>query len=298
MILPLLGSTLRRGVRMATERPRVALWTLLALACTLFAAAAGVTTADNVARWTTGPRTEGGMVVYLGEGVDEARVHELAGDLRAMAGVERVELVPPAETAKRLTQALGGDTALLDGVDTASLPASVEVTFAPGVRDVIAMSPTVRALRATPGVDDVVLTDPGDGHVAGALAAVRAIAWAIAALACGLAVFVVLAALRVELARSRQELAVARLLGASPSFTIAPTALAGALRGALAALLALGALELALSVGGAGIAHALRGAAGDVAFAGPSLGAAAGYVVLGLGLGALGGGLAGASRAG
>ena len=297
MILPLIGSTLRRGARMAAERPRLALWTLVALTCALFAAAAAVTTAENVAQWSAGPRGDGGMVVYLGEGIDTARATKLASELRALSGVDRVEVVPPAETARRLTQALGGDTALLDGVDAASLPASIEVTFAPGVRDVIALSPTVRALRSTPGIDDVVLTDATGDHVASALAAVRAIAWAIAALACGLAVLVVLAALRDRLERDRHELATLRLLGASPSFTIAPSAFAGAAQGALAALAALGVLEGALAMWGPDVVHARRGAAGHVALAGPSLAAGALFVALGAALGCLGGGLAGASRA-
>ena len=103
------------------------------------------------------------MVVYLGEGVE--RRERAACSRRSsshVAGVDHAELVPPAEAAKRLERALGADAALLDGVDLASLPATVEVTLAPGVRDVIAMSPTLRALRGTPGVDDVVVEDGGD----------------------------------------------------------------------------------------------------------------------------------------
>ena len=51
-----------------------------------------------------------------------------------MPGVQTAELVSAEETGKRLQHALGGDAALLDGVDPASLPESVEVTLAPGVR--------------------------------------------------------------------------------------------------------------------------------------------------------------------
>ena len=84
----------------------------------------------------------------------------------ALPGVERAELIAPAESAKRLEQALGADAALLDGVELDALPGSVEVTLAPGVRDVIAMSPTLRALRGTSGVDDVVLEPARDAIAA------------------------------------------------------------------------------------------------------------------------------------
>src|SRR5262249_58300134 len=102
-----------------------------------------------------------------------AGAQKLAAQLAALPGVEHAVVVPPAESARRLQQALGADAALLDGVDLASLPGSVEVTLAPGVRDVIAMSPTVRALRGAPGVDDVVVEDNGADKLAGTVSAVR-----------------------------------------------------------------------------------------------------------------------------
>ncbi len=149
------------------------------------------------------------MVVYLGEGVDEARAVALAGELRGLPGALRVELVPAPESQRRLVAALGSEPALRAGIDVAALPASVEVTLAPGVRDVIAMSPSVGALRGAPGVADVVVDDPGDGGPAQTLGAARTLAWTGAALYAGLALIVVLAAVRVRLDRGRQELAVA-----------------------------------------------------------------------------------------
>ena len=61
---------------------------------------------------------------------------------------EHAELVPAAESAKRLQSALGADSALLDGVELGSLPPTVEVALQPGMRDVIALSPTVTRSRA------------------------------------------------------------------------------------------------------------------------------------------------------
>ena len=178
-----------------------------------------------------------------------------------------------------------------------SVRASVEVTLAPGVRDVIAMSPTVRALRGTPGVDDVVVEDAGADKVAGTLRTVRIVAWTGAALLAGLALIVVLAFIRVRLDRAEQELSVLHLLGASPSFIIVPTALAGALQGAVAAMLAAGALAVGVSIYGDGIASALHGALGSVQIALPAASMLVMFIALGAALGLVGGGLAGASRA-
>ena len=286
-MIPRIGSALRRTARIVVERPRATLWTLVALTCALFAVGVAALAADNVDRWTTAPRGDASMVVYLGEGVDAAHAGALADELGKLPGVERAELVPAAESAKRLQQALGADSALLDGVDVASLPASVEVTLAPGVRDVIAMSPTVRALRGMPGVDDVVVENGGTDRVAGTLAAVRVIGWAGAALLSALALVVVLAAVRVRLDRSKQELAVLDLLGASAAFTIVPTALAGAVQGAVAAALAAVALWIGIALYGDAFAHAL----GSIDL--PAADQLALFVGLGAALGLVGGGLAG-----
>ena len=147
--------------------------------------------------------------------------------LGRVAGVERAELVAPADAAKRLERALGADAALLDGVDLASLPATVEVTLSPGVRDVISMSPLLGALRANPGVEDVIVEDGGDtAKSTDTLATLRAFVYAGAALLAGLAIVVVLAAIAAvrpsPSRRDRQERAVLHLLGAGPMFSIVP----------------------------------------------------------------------------
>jgi cell division protein FtsX len=288
VIPPSLASALRRTARIAVERPRAGLWTLLALTCALLAASIAAIAAASIDRWARArPAASASMVVYLGEGVTEARAAALAGELRALHGVLGVELVPAAEAARRLVAALGSEPALLEGVDVAALPASVEVTLAPGVRDVIAMSPSVRALRGAEGVADVVVDEPAGEPGARALGTARALAWSGAALFAGLALIVVLAAIRVRLDRGRRELAVARLLGAGPGFIVVPTALAGALSGLAAAGLA--ALGVALGV------H-LHGDALGAYFSAPGAGELAALLGAGALLGGIGGGLAGASR--
>ena len=314
MISPLLSS-LRRTARLASERPRTTLWTLLALTCALFAVGVAGVIAENLDAWTRAPRGRASMVIYLGETVDDAHAKALVAELGTVAGVDKAELVSPAESARRLQAALGlgantplpdgthhdhldsPGAELLDGIDVASLPASVEVTLAPGVRDVVAMSPTLRALRATPGVDDVVLEDGGEDRTAETFASVRAIAWTGAALFAGLALIVVLATVRVRLDRGRRELAVARMLGAGPGFLAIPTALAGAVQGALAAVLAAGAVYAGVRAYGGSLTELLSGALGDVQLACPPTVEIALFVVAGGVLGLIGGGLAGASRA-
>lgn len=280
----------RRALAIALRRPRAALWTTLALAGALFVAACALITAVAIDRWAAAhPGARASMVVYLGEGVDDVRAAALVRELAGLRGVERADLVPAAESARRLTRSLAADPSLLDGIDLASVPASVEVRLAPGVRDVVAMSPTLRALRAAPGVSDVVVEDGGGDPLSAALATARQIAWAGAALFAGLALVIALAAVRLGLHRSERESAVLALLGAPAGFVAIPGALAGALHGAAAALLAAGGLGAVI--------HAYRDALAGLPLGAPAAAVAA-LLGIGAGIGLAGGGLAGVGRAG
>jgi cell division protein FtsX len=296
-VIPRIGSAFRRTARIAIERPRATIWVLLALTASLFAVGLAALTAQNVERWTSVPRGGASMVVYLGEGVDDARAQSLASDLGKLAGVEHVEIISPTESGRRLQQALGADAALLDGVDLASLPGSVEVTLAPGVRDVIAMSPTVRALRGAPGVDDVVVEDNGADRSMHTISAVRTAARIGALLFALIALVISLSAIRVRLERRDQEMRVAHLLGAGPAFIMVPTAIAGAIHGAVAAALAALALWAGVELYGEAIARSLYTAFGSIELVFPSAPMIAMFIALGAALGLLGGGLAGAARA-
>jgi len=286
VVLWRLGSVLGRAAAVAVRRPVTAVWTTLALACALMIATAAAITAVAVDRWAAAhPGTGAIMVVYLGDGIDPARTTALLGELRALRGVERADLVPAADAANRLMRSLGGDPALLDGIDVASLPPSLEVRLAPGVRDVVAMSPTLRALRGSPGVADVVVEDGGGDPLSRALGTARDLAWTGAALLAGLALVIAIAAVRVGLERDRREDAVLALLGASAGFTVVPSVLAGVLYGACAAVVAVLALAAAT--------HAFS----PVAVVAPApLTALAVLLGLGAGAGGLGGSLAGVAR--
>jgi cell division protein FtsX len=285
------GSALRRTGRILVERPRAALWTTLALTCALLAVGiAGVAAlcVDRSLETATTSAAKAGLVVYLGEGVTDARAQQLTASLQALSGIERVELVAPAESARRLVRSLGSGATLLEGVDVEALPASVEITLAPGVRDVVAMSPIVRELRGTAGVADVVVEDAPQDDPSPVFGAVRAIAWTVAALFAGLALITALASIRVRLDANRREYGVVEMLGGAPSFLVIPTALAGAVQGLFAAVLAGGLLVIGLHVYGDRVPFEL------VLPSALMLGA---FVAGGMTIGLVGGGLAGISRA-
>ena len=283
MIVPRLASGMRRTGRILLERPRIALWTLAALTCALVLVGVAALAALKADRWNAAPGSGATMVVYLGEGVDDAHAQQLVAQLGKLPGVEHAELVPAAESAKRLQSALGADSALLEGVEVGSLPPTVEVALQPGMRDVIALSPTVTALKGSPGIDDVIVEDGGNARVASSLTEARSIAWAIAGIMAVLAIAIVVAATRIRMEKSAREASVLELLGASPWFMGVPTALAGMMQGAVAAVLAFLVLSIGLTL--------------YVPIDPPALAQIVMFVGIGAALGLVGGGFAGASRA-
>jgi cell division protein FtsX len=291
-----MGSSVRRAFRFAFHGPRAGLWSMLVVVCAMIVVGVSALAAKHVDAWTVRPGDGASMVVYLGESVDDVTAQKLLRELRGLPGVEHAELVAPEESAKRLQAALGSDASLMEGVDVGSLPASVEVTLAPGVREVVAMSPTVRALRGAPGVEDVVLDEPSEDRTSAALGTVRTVVWTGAALLAGLALIMAFATIRLRLDRDPEEQRVAHMLGAGPGYMIVPSILAGMLIGAIAALIAGVAIVSALHAYGDAIVGALAGPLGAIELAMPTLVELAMFVGLGAALGVIGGGLAGASR--
>lgn len=291
-----MASSLRRAFRFAFREPRAGLWSMLVVVCAMTVVGVSALAAKHVDAWTVRPGDGGSMVVYLGEGVDDVTASKLVAELNRLPGVEKAELVAPAESAKRLQQALGGDASLMEGVDLGSLPASVELTLAPGVRDVVAMSPTVKALRGAPGVEDVVLDEASEDRTSAALGTVRTVVWTGAALLAGLALIIALATIRLRLDRDPEEQRVAHMLGAGPTFLLMPSIIAGVIIGALAAAIAGGVIVGALYAYGDAITSALAGPLGAIDLAMPTIVEFAMFVGLGAVLGLVGGGMAGASR--
>ena len=296
---PRLAHAARRIARAALFRPGRLPWAIGAIAASLLAFAVVQLAARNVDAWTATWSGEASMVVYLDDGVGEDRARALAAELGGVGGVRAVEYVPAAEASRRLRVALGRDAALMEGVDDAALPASLEIVLDPGVRDVAAASPIVDRLRGTPGVESVELVGDWVEQVGTVLAALRAAAWALLGLLGGLSIWVVAATARLRLADRGlvEEARVAELLGAPAGFARWPHVVAGALHGAIGGVLAVAGLALVHRAVADDVTGALAGVMGDVEVAFLPGAELALLVLLGAALGLVGSALATGRRA-
>lgn len=283
-----LWGVVRRSLALLGKHRRASAWAVAAIAAALVGVAATRLAAEDVAAWSHGARAQASMVVYLDEGATLEQADQLAQRLRARGGVDGVAVVSSTEASDRLRVALGAHDQLLDGVEPASLPISLEITLAAGTTDVAAASPVVAELRAAAGIEDVEITRDASAPLADALARLARLAWALFVVVGVGGVIAVAAAIRLHLAADRAERATLRLLGAGPLFTRAPTWGAGLWLGVAGAAVAL--------VVGRGLAATaeLGNLFATQAFTPATLGV---VLALGAGIGLAGGVLAGARDA-
>jgi len=171
--------------------------------------------------------------VYLKPGADLAAATRAA---RQVAEGREVAGVTPAEALRRLRATLGPEAAVLDGVGSDVLPASVEIR-APGVSLAQARLLAAR-LEKVPGAGDVDFGNAWLERVEGLLARLR---WV------GLLLFAVLAAatavlvsntLRLGVYARRDEIEIMKLVGATDAWVEAPFLIEGVLQGLMGAALA------------------------------------------------------------
>jgi cell division transport system permease protein len=265
------GRAFRQGLGRAflgaRRRPGPTLLAIGAVAITLALLGLVLLAAQNLGK-VAAPWGEGvQMVVYLDDGTEPTQARRIAQALRAAGGVERVDYVPADAALERLKGSLGDRGELLAGVETGYLPASLEVTLAPGVREVASASTLVARLRATPGVEEVEFLGDWVDKVAALHRTLRLLAAALAvavALAC---VYVVAGTIKLGMAARKDEIEVLTLVGATDRFVRGPLLIEGALQGLLGAGLAVAVLFIVFRLGAPAIAGALAGAAGSLELA-------------------------------
>ena len=178
------------------------------------------------------------VTAFLADGLPEADRAALVRKVAAISGVARTELISEAQALERFKGGVGQGFALVEGLGTNPLPASIEITLELRYRTPGDLSRVASAVADLPGVADITSgADWVEGYVR-ALALVRG-------LAIGLGVILVLATtlivsntIRLAVLSRRDELEILALVGASRSFVNTPFLIEGLLQGAAAGALA------------------------------------------------------------
>lgn len=181
------------------------------------------------------------VTAFLDGGLDAAEETALARRAAALGGVERVELVTREAALERFRDRLGGG-ALLEALEENPLPASIEVTLAPGAERAAEAGAVAAALRALPGVDEVAGGEAWVEGYARALALVRGAGLGLGAILALATLLIVANTIRLAVYARRDELDILALVGASRTFLRVPYLLEGVIQGTLGGLLGVGLL--------------------------------------------------------
>ena len=166
------------------------------------------------------------VVAYLDGEVTDAQAQEAVAELAKVPGVRTATYVDATDTLARIRSALAGNTELLEGIDPASYPASIELLLEPGLSNVVMSSPLVQRLRASAAIEDVDLSGQWQDPLASSLRAVSRgthTALLVMMVVCGIAMLVLL---RLRLAKTGTLSHAAQMFGAGPWVGAAPAALA------------------------------------------------------------------------
>jgi cell division transport system permease protein len=201
----------------------------------------GANVRASLEAWSRDARVE----VYLDDDATGGSIDAVRTKLESLPGISRVVFVGKDEALRRFRLVFRSLAELPAELGENPLPASFEAYLVPGP----AADETARLVEAAvgsqSGVEEVRFDQAMLARVESMLAMARWGVGGIGALVAAAVVFVVAGVMRLAVYARRDEVDVMLLVGATPTFVRGPFLLAGSAQGLLAALVALGGVELA-----------------------------------------------------
>jgi cell division transport system permease protein len=228
----------RRALEAMARGPYVALVGMATIFVAVFATGLLAAALGGAERLLSAWAGEVRISVYLAPG---ANLEAAARAARSVAPGREVEAVPAATALRRLSEMLGDEAHVLEGVGPGAVPDAVEVS-APGISLAGARELAARLRSGVPGAAEV---DYGNAWLERLERLVRRsklVALVLfSALALATAVLVS-NTLRLAVFARREEIEIMKLVGATDAFVSAPFLIEGLLQGIIGATVAVGAL--------------------------------------------------------
>ncbi|MCP5042689.1 MAG: ABC transporter permease [bacterium] len=187
------------------------------------------------------------VTAYFEAGLDLAQARKIASTVATVEGVHQVSLVTPDEALERFRETTGAE-ALLEGLSSNPLPASLEITLLPEHRTPDGFAVVEQALEGLPGIDELAKGQEWIEGYARAAALVRFVAIGLGAVLAVSALMIVANTIRLAIISRDDELEILSLVGASRTFVRIPFLLEGTIQGLAGGLLAVLLLWLAYSL--------------------------------------------------
>lgn len=238
-----LGYVVARGVRGMAQAPAVQLLAVGTMAVCMLLLGVVVLAWSNAQSMVRAWGLDVPVTVYLVDGAETGHVDVVVERLYALPEVAQVRRVTPELALQRLTEGLGEDGTLIEGLDPAVLPMSLEIDLSPGTDPDFGHALAER-LRELPSVDEVAVAGAWAGRAHELLATLEDLALGAGLLVSLACMAIVWSTIRLGVYARRAELQILRLVGGTSRFVHGPFVFEGMVQGALGAALALGMLWL------------------------------------------------------
>jgi len=177
------------------------------------------------------------VTAYLDDEISMDAARGIASRVATVEGVHRVSLVTPEEALARFRETSGAE-ALLEGLDSNPLPASLEISLISESRTPRGVALVEQALEGLPGIAELAKGQEWVDGYTRASALVRFIALGLGAVLAVSALMIVANTIRLALYSRDDELEILSLVGASRTFIRVPFLLEGTIQGLAGGLLA------------------------------------------------------------
>lgn len=182
------------------------------------------------------------VTAYLESGIASVAMGALEDRVREIPGVAAVQGISPEVALERFRKSVGSGSALLEGMASNPLPASLEISLSPEHRSADEFQRVVQAIAGLPGVADL---NSGRDWVEGYLRAVsliRGVGFGLGFILALATLLIVTNTIRLGIYSRRDELEILSLVGATQNFVRTPFLLEGVLQGAAGGAIAVGLL--------------------------------------------------------
>lgn len=234
---------------------RELLWTHLltagVMAMTLLVFGGFLLIQENVGQLVRGWGEDLHVFAYLDDNVDASAAADLRTRLESFPEVGAVRYVSRERAWEDFERALGSQSGILEGLDPAMLPASLELELRAGYRSRDAVAGLAERLGALEGVLEVEYPETWLERLRLLLAGMEWLKWVLGGVLFLVAFLIVGSTIKLAIVARRDEIEIMQLVGAGTGLIRTPFVIEGMIQGLVGAALALGLLRAAFALLGA-----------------------------------------------
>ena len=193
----------------------------------------------NFSNWVQGWEKSLSMSVYLKDGLDEQKKETIKGAIQKLPGAEIKGFISKDKALRDLTETLGSQAGLLEGLTKNPLPPSYEVVFRNENLSRKDLKQIKDTLEKVEGVDEVQYSEQWMEQIEGIVYMTRVLGLIVGGLLCVAVLFIVTNTIKLAIYSRRDEIEIYKLVGATDWFVKTPLLIEGAMQGILGAVIAL-----------------------------------------------------------